>query len=78
MLRSLTFREITSLQFQFQDITKTLTLFCIYDNNLYRVTGASSLGDVWLTKDFSKDTGYEKRVTIDECSDFSKSPLLMR
>jgi hypothetical protein len=48
-----------------------LKVFCEYEGEKYRITGASRLGDVWLVKDFNRDTGYDKRVMIDSCSKFS-------
>lgn len=45
-------------------------LFCTYDGKRYRVTGASRLGDVWITKNFDKDVGYDMRVLVDECSEW--------
>lgn len=46
-------------------------LFCMYKGERYRCTGASRMGDVWLHSDFSQDTGYEHRVDVEECSDWS-------
>jgi hypothetical protein len=40
----------------------------------FRVTGCSRLGDVWLANDFSQDTGYDHRVSIDECSNWGAEP----
>lgn len=45
--------------------------FCEYNGKKYRIIGASRLGDIWLTKHFDKDKGYDKRVMINECSNFS-------
>ena len=39
-----------------------------------RCTGASRLGDVWLTSDFNQEMGYEKRVDVEECSNWSANP----
>lgn len=47
-------------------------LFCNFEGEKYRVTGASRMGDVWLTKNFNQDTGYQKRVAIDHCSGWAK------
>ena len=47
-------------------------LFCTYEGQTYRVTGASRLGDVWLTLDLCKNQGYEKRVDVADCSDWRK------
>ncbi len=59
------------LQFKFEDQIKQYKLFCQYDGKTYRVTGASRLGDVWLTRNFEQHTGYELRVDINDCSDWS-------
>ena len=49
-------------------------LFCTWKGKRYRVTGASRLGDVWLAKNFNKDVGYDYRVNVDECSEWSDKP----
>jgi hypothetical protein len=56
------------LQLQFDKYIKPFKLFCTFDKRRYRVTGASRLGDVWLTKNFTRDNGYELRVNVTECS----------
>jgi hypothetical protein len=43
-------------------------LFATYGGRRYRVTGCSRMGDVWLSADFNRDVGYEKRVDVDACS----------
>jgi hypothetical protein len=43
-------------------------LFCTWEGERWRVTGASRMGDVWLRSDFTKDHGYDKRVDVAECS----------
>lgn len=43
-------------------------LFCTFRGERYRVTGASRLGDVWLTKNFEQESGYQLRVDLDDCS----------
>ena len=48
-----------------------IKVFCIYNNIKYKIIGASRLGDVWLTTNFDADHGYELRVDIDDCSEFS-------
>lgn len=30
-------------------------LYCTYEGERYKVTGASRLGDIWITKDFHPD-----------------------
>ncbi len=49
-------------------------LFCTFEARRYRVTGASRLGDVWLTTNFEQDTGYERRVDVALCSVWSPTP----
>jgi hypothetical protein len=49
-------------------------LFCDFEDQQYRVTGASRMGDIWLTSDFKQDTGYEKRVDVSDCSNWRKEP----
>jgi hypothetical protein len=54
---------------------KNHKLFCTYKGERYRVTGASTLGDVWLSKDFNREDGYELRgVLVAECSNWGKNP----
>ena len=43
-------------------------LFCTFRGERHRVTGASRMGDIWLTKDFDQSRGYQKRVNLAECS----------
>lgn len=53
------------------EFTKQFKLFCTYRDQLrYRITGASRMGDVWLARDENKDTGYDVRVCIKDCSEF--------
>lgn len=47
-------------------------LFCMYQGEKWRVTGASRLGDVWLTKNFEQDCGYQARVMVEDCSKWGK------
>ena len=61
-----------SLSFKFEEFIKQYKLFCKYDSKKYRVTGASRMGDIWLTSDFSQESGYELRVEAEKCSDWSK------
>ncbi|CAL9958017.1 hypothetical protein VPHD148_0029 [Vibrio phage D148] len=57
----------------FEPFMKEHKLFCEYEGEKYRVTGASRLGDVWITQNFEQDCGYQKRVLVEECSKWSKS-----
>lgn len=50
-------------------------LFCTHRGERFRVTGASRLGDVWLTRDFEREDGYEVRgVCVDDCTDWGREP----
>jgi hypothetical protein len=61
------------MQADFAEWIKPFQLYCDYKGKAYRCTGASRLGDVWLTEDFKRDIGYELRVDIDECSNWRKN-----
>ncbi len=67
------FRLPAMLQAEFAELTKDYKLFCDYEGKRYRCIGASRLGDVWLTKDLTRDVGYELRVDPAECGNWSKS-----
>lgn len=62
------------LKFKFADQIKQYKLFCDYEGERWRVTGASRLGDVWLTKNFDQSGGYQERVSIDRCSNWNPFP----
>jgi hypothetical protein len=49
-------------------------LFATYEGRRYRVIGCSQLGDVWLTADFARENGYDKRVDVDTLSEWSPTP----
>ena len=61
-------------QTAFAEWMKPFMLFCEYEGQTYRVTGASRMGDVWLTSNYYQESGYEKRVDIDKCSKWGKTP----
>lgn len=63
-----------AFQADFDEWIKPHKLFCTWKKARYRVTGASRLGDVWLTSNFDQDTGYQHRVAVDELSEFSEKP----
>jgi hypothetical protein len=46
-------------------------LFCTYKGKKYRCIGASRLGDVWLTEHFERENGYDLRIDVADCSDWS-------
>lgn len=52
----------------------THPLFCTYEGSRYRVTGASRMGDVWLAADLARVNGYDKRVDVEKCSNWSGEP----
>ena len=43
-------------------------LSCEYQGKRYRCIGASRMGDIWLTADFSRENGYDLRIDVAECS----------
>jgi len=59
------------MQSAFQQQMVKYRLFCTYNGERYRVTGASRMGDICLTKNMEKDIGYDTRVFVDECSNWS-------
>jgi len=59
---------------EFSEWIDPFKLFCTYGGARYRVTGASRLGDVWLRTDHKKSSGYDRRVDIADCSDWSDKP----
>jgi hypothetical protein len=60
------------MQGHFREWTEQFKLYCTYKDERYRITGASRLGDVWLAKDLNQESGYDLRVDLAECSDWSK------
>jgi len=36
--------------------------------------GCSRMGDVWLTKHFERENGYDLRIDIDDCTDWEVTP----
>lgn len=49
-------------------------LFCTFEGKRWRCIGASRLGDVWLTADFKRENGYDKRIDVTDCSEWSSTP----
>ena len=46
-------------------------LFCTYkDGQRYRCIGCSRMGDVWLTKHFERENGYDLRIDIADCTEW--------
>lgn len=48
-------------------------LFCTYKGERYRCIGCSRLGDVWLTKHFERENGYDLRIDVTGCSDWGQA-----
>jgi len=46
-------------------------LFCTYHSERFRCIGASRMGDVWLARDFTVTHGYDLRIDVAECSNWS-------
>lgn len=49
-------------------------LYCTYEGKRYKCSGASRLGDVWLTADFTKELGYDLRVDVMGITAWSDKP----
>lgn len=60
------------LRMGFESQTKQFKLFCTYAGEKYRCTGASRMGDIWLTSNFEQEIGYEKRVDVELCAGWRK------
>ena len=58
-------------QMKNKDKMPKVKCFCIFKGSKLKITGASRMGDVWLAKDFDRVNGYDYRVDIDNCTDFS-------
>jgi hypothetical protein len=58
----------------FEPWMKQFKLFCTWGGARYRCTGASRLGDVWLSTDLSGERGYEHRVDVLKCSEWGPNP----
>lgn len=61
-----------ALKIDFKEWIDQYRLYCRYEGNLYRVTGCSRYGDVWLTSDLEKSVGYELRVNLINCSEWTR------
>lgn len=62
-----------TLQQLFKPFMHDKRLYCNYKNERYRVTGASRLGDIWLSRTLTgepKDR-YDLRVSVADCSNFA-------
>ena len=61
-------------QSQYKQWMQQFELFCSYEGKRYRVTGASRMGGVWLIANFKRDFGYDLRVDVSKCSEWSPVP----
>lgn len=68
------FRWSGVLRMDWREFIEPNKLFCTFENERYRVTGASRMGDIWLTKDFEQSSGYQGRVDLAEVSDWGAEP----
>ncbi len=68
------FRFPATLRMSVDEFVLQHKLFCEFEGKQYRVTGASRMGDIWLTSKFNQDTGYEKRVSVSDCGHWSSYP----
>jgi len=70
------FRAPACHRSRFDKWLRQFRLFCTYEGKRYRVTGASTMGDVQLTADFKREMGYDSgmRVDVDACSEWSCDP----
>jgi hypothetical protein len=57
----------------FKQVMKDIKLFCTYQGTRWRVTGGSRLGDVWLSKNPDRDTGYDERVNVSDITEWSNA-----
>jgi hypothetical protein len=68
------FRRSAAQRIDFDQFMRDRKLFCDYEGNRYHVTGASTLGDIWLVRDFKRDYGYDFRVLVADCSAWGPQP----
>lgn len=68
-------RLAAALQADWAPYLNQYKLFCTYNDKRYRVTGASRFGDIWLTSNFKQEHGYELRVALDDCSEWSPAEV---
>ena len=60
--------------FAFIKLFGELPLYVKYQGEVYRCNGASRLGDVYLAKNYTRTAGYDMRVAVDGCSEWSDIP----
>lgn len=67
-------RSPASCQFAFEPFMQPHELYCTYAGKRYRVVMASRMGDIGISRDFSKAHGYDARACVAECSEWSDKP----
>ena len=73
-LMFLYFRLPAVLNMEVEEFYSGKKLFCTYEGGVFRCNGASRLGDIYLTRDFDREHGYETRVDISKCTNWSNRP----
>lgn len=68
------FRLPAILKWKFAPYLADKRLYCTWSGSRWRVTGASRMGDVWLASNHERTDGYDKRVPVAECTDWSDRP----
>jgi hypothetical protein len=68
------FRFPAGLRFKFDKFMKSHKLFATYKDQVYLITGASRMGDVWLAADFNRENGYDLRVDINDIQSWGNNP----
>jgi len=72
------FRLPAILKVKFKAMMGEHRLYCSVAGNAradrFRVTGASRIGDVFVVQDFEQETGYDHRVSVNDCMGWSRTP----
>lgn len=72
------FRKPATIKLAHHPFMKVFGLFVTYKGKRYKVTGASSLGDIFLAKDLTRENGagYNLRVTLNfaKLTEWSDTP----
>lgn len=68
------YRQSAAMKIDFWQFMEAFPLYCTCGDYRFRVSGASAMGDVWLSRDFDAVDGYDIRVYWKYCSDWSDKP----
>lgn len=68
------YRQSAAIKLDSWPFMREFELYCTYGSIRFRVTGASAMGDVWLSHDFASTDGYDLRVSWKNCSAWSDTP----